>query len=155
MLTRWRVVGNSSGTRAEWQVRNLDDRGFILGPAPFRQPDASTFRHCFLTPPTAALHGFHSISICPAHFQRKRPIAGDRRDAPWRTAARPRVFLAWCLRCLFLPQLFRCFPVPSCALATRKPCRFESNLGRQICAGLLGSLLAPIKSTKTGKNSGG
>src|ERR1039457_3851210 len=52
---------------AVWQVPNLDDRGLSLDPEPFRQLDPSAFERFFPMPPTGPLHGFRSISICPAH----------------------------------------------------------------------------------------
>src|ERR1039457_1846066 len=55
----------------------------------------------------------------------------------------------WCSRCPYWFTFSEAFRAEQCN-GNSKPCRFEANLGRQICATLPGSILAPIRKTKTG-----
>ncbi len=61
--------------------------------------------------------------------------------------SRPIFVFCWCSRCLFF--IFRSVSSEQ-RNGNSKPCRFEADLGRQICATLPGSILAPIRKTKTG-----
>ena len=59
------------------------------------------------------------------------------------------LFSGWCSRCPYWFTFSEALRVEQ-RNGNSKPCRFEANLGGQICPTLPGSILAPIRKTRTG-----